>query len=315
MNTETLNDIFDKAFEKHELKKLIKDELFKAINGDKEFITVGEGDSAHAIPVDYLKKDNKRDKQLQKKNNGSIYKGKTWKEIFEKRLNPNESKSWWIEKVYTYTDSLLDEGKLSGYQLKSEEGYKTSIPKELNEYIEEKFDTSDKYINKAKTNKNYSSYNDYEKEFSQYIENEPEEYKINDLDSALKDLGVTKEKPIKITNPYETVDIDYDSVYHIIKGGGDSHPPDKTRYKSMNKMLATVKDPNLITEDKNGDKRYFKLFKDNNKIKRQFVVLFDRNNIPTVHTTMPVNKDKAYFLREINKGIIKYKKGQTGAKK
>lgn len=77
-------------------------------------------------------------------------------------------------------------------------------------------------------------------------------------------------------------------------------------------MLATLKDPNLITEDNNGKKRYFKLFDDKNRVKRQFVILFNENDIPTVYTTMPVNKDKKYFINQVNAGEPVYKKGQTG---
>ena len=89
-------------------------------------------------------------KWLNKKTQGSIYKGKTWKEIFEKRLNPNETKSWWIEKVYKTGDSLLGDDVFSHYQLRSEEGYKTRIPSELNNYIENNFNTDDKYITERK---------------------------------------------------------------------------------------------------------------------------------------------------------------------
>ncbi len=60
MDNKTLIDIFNKAYKRFELKKLIKEELFKAINEDKEFITIGKGDDAHAIPVDWLKGKSKR---------------------------------------------------------------------------------------------------------------------------------------------------------------------------------------------------------------------------------------------------------------
>lgn len=148
-----------------------------------------------------------------------------------------------------------------------------------------------------------------------YIEEAPEDYKIYDFVKALKDLNISEKNSLQITNPYETVNITEESIWHIVTGGGDGHEPDVKRFKSINKMLATVKDPNLITEDENGKKAYYKLFKDNNKIKRQFVVLFDKNNMPEVYTTMPVDKDKKYFINQINRGKIKYKKGQTRVKK
>ena len=158
----------------------------------------------------------------------------------------------------------------------------------------------------------YASYNDFVNEFSDYIEDVPEDYEISDVEEALKDLGITKDKPLKISNSYETVNVTCESIRHIVGGGGDGHEPDTSRYKSINKMLATLKDPNLITEDENGKKRYFKLFDDKNKVKHQFVILFDENDIPTVYTTMPVNKDKKYFLNQVNAGKPVYKKGQTG---
>lgn len=163
-----------------------------------------------------------------------------------------------------------------------------------------------------KPNSNYSSYEDYETEFLPYIEEAPQDYEINNFEEALKDLGITETKPLKISNPYETVDVTSESIKHIVGGGGDGHEPDTSRYKSINKMLATLKDPNLITEDENGKKRYFKLFNDQNKVKRQFVILFDEKDIPTVYTTMPVNRDKKYFLNQVNAGKPVYKKGQTG---
>lgn len=92
-------------------------------------------------------------KELDKKHTSIAYKGKTWRELFEKRLNPKESKSWWIEKVYDYkeNDSLFADKQFSHFKLADETGrIKTKIPKELNEYIEEKFDTSQKYITQAK---------------------------------------------------------------------------------------------------------------------------------------------------------------------
>ena len=162
------------------------------------------------------------------------------------------------------------------------------------------------------SNVNYTSYEEYETEFLPYIDEAPPDYEINNFEEALKDLGITEEKPLKISNPYETVNVTFESIKHIIGGGGDGHEPDTSRYKSVNKMIATLKDPNLITEDNSGKKRYFKLFDDKNKVKRQFVILFNENDIPTVYTTMPVNKDKKYFINQVNAGKPVYKKGQTG---
>lgn len=93
-----------------------------------------------------------QDKFLDKKNQGSIYKNKTWREVFEKRLDPKESKSWWIEKVYKGDPNggLFDDDVFSHYQLRAEgTNYKTRVPKELNEYIERNFNTNDKRITNA----------------------------------------------------------------------------------------------------------------------------------------------------------------------
>ena len=40
--------------------------------------------------------------------------------------------------------------------------------------------------------------------------------------------------------------------------------------------------------------------------------MFNENDVPTVYTTMPVNKDKKYFINQVNAGTPVYKKGQTG---
>ena len=88
--------------------------------------------------------------ELNKVNKGSIYKGKTWNEIFEIRKNPKTSKSWWIEKVYNYKekDSLFADKSFSHYQLKCEEGLKNKIPTCLNDYIKNNF-KDEKYITQA----------------------------------------------------------------------------------------------------------------------------------------------------------------------
>ena len=123
---------------------------------DYRRLKLEDGESPkEAIDRVYKKEGNKEEKEfsdkvLDKVNKGSIYQNKTWREILEKRLNPDTSKSWWIEKVNKSSEDLLSDDVFSHYQLKSEEGYKTKIPSELNKYIEEKFDTTEKYITKAK---------------------------------------------------------------------------------------------------------------------------------------------------------------------
>lgn len=85
---------------------------------------------------------------LNKINKGAIYKNQTWQSIFDKLSNNN--KSWWIEKVFVSSDTLLSDDKFSHYQLKCEEGLKNKIPSEFNEYIEKTFNTNDRYITELK---------------------------------------------------------------------------------------------------------------------------------------------------------------------
>lgn len=108
-------------------------------------------ETAEEIQVAETDNESQLSKILDKKQNGSIYQGKTWREIFEIRSNPETSKSWWIEKVNKSSDSLLGDDEFSHYQLRSEEGYKTKIPSELNDYIEKNFNTDEKYIFNSKS--------------------------------------------------------------------------------------------------------------------------------------------------------------------
>ena len=77
----------------------------------------------------------------------------------------------------------------------------------------------------------YASYNDFVNEFSDYIEDVPEDYKISDVEEVKKDLGVSENQPKIIKTPIEEVELRADRIEHIINGGGDGHLPDKTRYK------------------------------------------------------------------------------------
>ena len=176
-------------------------------------------------------------------------------------------------------------------------------------------DVTESYDLEDNNKKTYNSYNDFVKEFSNNAEEIPEDYQISDAKEAMKDLGVTEESPRIIQTPIEKLQLRADRLEHIINGGGDGHLPDKTRYKSINKMFATLERPDLIIQFKDGKKDYLKIFKSTNNAKNQIVVIHNDENGDFIYTSMPVNKDKKYILREINKGEIIYKKGQTGAKK
>ena len=84
--------------------------------------------------------------------------------------------------------------------------------------------------------------------------------------------------------------------------------PDKTRYKCINKMLATLERPNIIVGYDNGNKGYYKVFKGENKNKNQIVSIHKDENGDFVYTAMPSDKGSNYFIKQINKGNILYKK-------
>lgn len=159
---------------------------------------------------------------------------------------------------------------------------------------------------------NFNSFEEFQEEFKDYIEETPQDYNINNSDEALKDLGITEDKPRVVNTPTGRVEIGIIGIEHIINGGGSEHKPDKNRYKSLNKMFATLERPNIVTVDNNGKKKYFKLFKDNNKSKTQITIVYNDSNGDYVRTTIPVSKDKKYILKEINSGTVIYKNGQTG---
>lgn len=154
----------------------------------------------------------------------------------------------------------------------------------------------------------YASYNDFVNEFSDYIEDVPEDYEISDVEEVKKDLGVSENQPKIIKTPIEEVELRADRIEHIINGGGDGHLPDKTRYKCINKMLATLERPNIIVSYDNGNKGYYKVFKGENKNKNQVVSIHKDENGDFVYTAMPSDKGSNYFIKQINKGNILYKK-------
>ena len=158
----------------------------------------------------------------------------------------------------------------------------------------------------------YNSFNDFENEFKEGIEEAPVDYEINNVEDALKDLGITKNKPRIVNTPIGSVSVKASSIEHIINGGDSSlHKPDKSRYKSINKMFAVLEKPEIITMDENRKKKYIKLFKGKNKSKAQIAVVYNDKNGDYVYTTIPVTKHKNYILKEVNSGNIIYKKGQT----
>lgn len=168
------------------------------------------------------------------------------------------------------------------------------------------------YMNNLNNAKNYNSFEDFVNEFSENMEETPEDYKINNLQDVLNDLGITENTPLVVNTPTGTVSVRVSSIEHIVNGGDSTlHNPDKSRYKSINRMLAVLKRPEIVISDENGKKKYIKLFKGNNKTKSQIAVVYNDVNGDYVYTTIPVTKHKKYILKEVNSGNVIYKKGQT----
>ena len=168
------------------------------------------------------------------------------------------------------------------------------------------------YMNNLNNAKNYNSFEDFVNEFSENMEETPEDYKINNLQDVLNDLGITEDTPLVVNTPTGTVSVRASSIEHIVNGGDSTlHNPDKSRYKSINRMLAVLERPEIVISDENGKKKYIKLFKGNNKTKSQIAVVYNDVNGDYVYTTIPVTKHKKYILKEVNSGNVIYKKGQT----
>ena len=158
---------------------------------------------------------------------------------------------------------------------------------------------------------NYKNFEELENEFADFIEQSPEDYSIDNYTEALKDFGITKNKPLNVNTPIGNVEIREDRFEHIFNGGGDGHLPDKKRYKSINKMILTLKDPTIIVKDITGKRSYIKLFKKDNSTKNQVAIVYNDKNGDVIYTSMPVDKDKKYLLNRINNATVIYKKGQT----
>ena len=168
------------------------------------------------------------------------------------------------------------------------------------------------YMNNLNNAKNYNSFEDFVNEFSEHMEETPEDYEINNLQDVLNDLGITENTPLVVNTPTGTVSVRVSSIEHIVNGGDSTlHNPDKSRYKSINRMLAVLERPEIVISDENGKKKYIKLFKGNNKTKSQIAVVYNDVNGDYVYTTIPVTKHKKYILKEVNSGNVIYKKGQT----
>lgn len=138
----------------------------------------------------------------------------------------------------------------------------------------------------------YSNYEDLVSDYSSTIEDVPNDYNINVLDDALKDLGIDKDHPQKIETPNGNVLVTDKTIEHII-----DRKDDKTRYRSINKMFATLKNPTFVNVSENGGMYYFKIFKTNDGTKNQTVVVRTNELGEVVETTYPTKRDNNYFKK------------------
>lgn len=112
-------------------------EAMQAINEEKkEFVTVGEGESAHAIPVDYLKKDKKETKssfELDKLTKDKIVNTKIEQEIAKKKQEQADKKE--NEQNIKYGNDVLKSKAERLEQIKKD--IKTADRRKRNELLEE----------------------------------------------------------------------------------------------------------------------------------------------------------------------------------
>lgn len=149
----------------------------------------------------------------------------------------------------------------------------------------------------------YKNYKEFETAYKNYIDTEPENYKYNTVTETLKDLEIKENQPLVIKTPLDEENITIESIDHIVKGGGTNHPPDKTRFKSINKMIETLKKPLLIIEKSNKHRYYFKIFKSkDNESKNDMVVISPKDE---VYTNFPIDRG-SWFFKQIKTGKITY---------
>lgn len=217
---------------------------------------------------------------------------------------------WLEEKLYALNKlakNLRPEGELQ----ENYDGWTVSYKNDKNakerKYL---YNLKNKLIdNKGTFNKNnpniyhqkeIKNFDDMLVEFSNDIEKTPDDYKINNLNEALKDLKISEDKPKEIKTPFETIQVRARNIEHII-----DRKDDKARYKSINKMFETLERPNIIIKREDDSRGYFKIFENNNKNKKQIVYVSTDKLGNFVLTTIPVKRNKK-FIDAINQGNIIY---------
>lgn len=227
--------------------------------------------------------------------------------IEEKPEVENSLTSIFAEAIAEVVINCLGESKNSFPKHKGRPGkIGGSLPKEDSKGEKQETKEDNKVSQEDEPNyiaEKYKNYKEFETTYKNYIDTEPENYKYNTVEETLEDLGIKENQPLVIKTPLGKENITVDSIDHIVKGGGTNHPPDKTRFKSINKMIETLKKPLLIIEKSNNHRYYFKIFKSkDNKSKNDMVVISPKDE---VYTNFPIDRG-TWFFKQIKTGKIKY---------
>ena len=189
--------------------------------------------------------------------------------------------------IYNAIDRVLNDAEFEHLHPRKKDGTFAKKNEDEINYISEK----------------YQNYKDFLNAYKNYIEKEPEDYKYNTINETLKDLGITKNNPLIVKTPLGDENITVNSIEHIINGGGNSHPPDLTRFKSINKMLETLKKPLLIIDKNDNHRYYFKIFQaKQDKTMNDMVIISPDDEI---YTNFPIERGN-WFFKKIITGNIKY---------
>lgn len=130
--------------------KKVDKKALDAYTGEKEQVTKSESDNPNK--VEYYQEEKKKleaaiEKDMRKypnidfdkKKTGSLYKGKTWREVFK---DISHNRDVYINVDYYVTDTLLDEPKFKGYSLvglDNKGNYRNAIPRGFNDFIKDNF--------------------------------------------------------------------------------------------------------------------------------------------------------------------------------
>ena len=187
----------------------------------------------------------------------------------------------------TASNSFVEEFKDTLYEVLAE-----GISNRLGELIatnwtKENFKEEDvlrdkgKFARRSEFSKETKDFTELENNYSQYFEEEPENYSIITEEEALKDLEITKDKPKIIKTPLGDRNVSVETIHHIYTR------EDKTRYKSINKMFLTLEKP-IIVNKYNNKEYFFKVFK-TDEYKNDITIVAPEENEFEVITNIPTD--------------------------